>query len=148
MNQNQKQKKENVLNSNKIRINNYGSKLSNFILTEKKENNTFVAKYIKLGTQILSSGERAYLNIITRLSLLLNHNKFKRDLQKGLSKNVLLLIDEIDLYMHPEWQRRIINELVNFINKYFNDNRLQIIFFRPIHQLRYQIYQNQIFCFF
>ncbi len=136
-----------MLNSNKIRINNYGSKLSNFILTEK-ENNTFVAKYIKLGTQILSSGERAYLNIITRLSLLLNHNKFKRDLQKGLSKNVLLLIDEIDLYMHPEWQRRIINELVNFINKYFNDNRLQIIFFRPIHQLRYQIYQNQIFCFF
>lgn len=45
-----------------------------------------------------------------------------------LRENILLLIDEIDLYLHPAWQQKIITTLINELNECFPDNVFQIVF--------------------
>ena len=44
-----------------------------------------------------------------------------------LQENILLLIDEVDLYLHPEWQRQILNDLLNAIKEAFPKNFVQVI---------------------
>lgn len=43
------------------------------------------------------------------------------------NESILLLIDEIDLYLHPEWQRQILNDLLTAIQEEFPRNYFQII---------------------
>ena len=43
------------------------------------------------------------------------------------NESVLLLIDEIDLYLHPEWQRQILNDFLTAIQEYFPHSYFQII---------------------
>lgn len=68
----------------------------------------------------LSSGETSLLNIFSRLY----SSKCKKE-----SKNevALFLLDEIDVTLHPEWQRNIINELLKFIKYTFKDKYIQVI---------------------
>ncbi|MCL0229065.1 AAA family ATPase, partial [Klebsiella pneumoniae] len=40
---------------------------------------------------------------------------------------ILLLLDEIDLYLHPEWQRTILSTLLNLIKSINNNVKVQII---------------------
>ena len=72
----------------------------------------------------MSSGERALMNFMSRVLFASLIDKFMPESQFKLQDNVLLLIDEIDLYLHPEWQRRIIFELIdgndNFKIKFIN----------------------------
>lgn len=42
-------------------------------------------------------------------------------------ESILLIIDEIDLYLHPEWQRIIVSELLNIVKDQFPNNYFQII---------------------
>ena len=44
------------------------------------------------------------------------------------SNNYLLLIDEIDLYLHPEWQQEFISVLLNELEKQFPDKKIQLVF--------------------
>lgn len=48
---------------------------------------------------------------------------------KGIqwNTNILLLIDEIDLYLHPEWQRRIVRDLLSLLRRQFKGHYFQII---------------------
>ena len=48
---------------------------------------------------------------------------------KGIqwNTNILLLIDEIDLYLHPEWQRRIVRDLLSLLRRQFKGYYFQII---------------------
>ena len=55
----------------------------------------------------LSSGELALLNLLGRLNSITNQ----------LKDNVLLLIDEVDLGMHPEWQRKWVKDVLPIIGK-------------------------------
>ncbi|MFN8672174.1 MAG: AAA family ATPase [Candidatus Sericytochromatia bacterium] len=56
----------------------------------------------------LSSGENMYLVFFSRIFELFNS-------EKSLNNNILLLIDECELALHPEWQRKFIYNLINFI---------------------------------
>lgn len=58
---------------------------------------------------ILSSGEKAYAQMYSRL-----YNTLKEVSKKDLSE-VLVLIDEGELYLHPEWQRDFIARLLDFL---------------------------------
>ncbi|HFI0130846.1 TPA: AAA family ATPase [Streptococcus suis] len=66
----------------------------------------------------LSSGELALLNLFGRLD----------SIKKGLkATNILLLLDEVDLGLHPEWQRRWISVALPIIREIFKGKHIQII---------------------
>lgn len=58
----------------------------------------------------LSSGEKSLLTMYARL-----YEVFTSELD---SEHILLMIDEGELYMHPQWQRRFIKELIDFTTTY------------------------------
>ena len=55
----------------------------------------------------LSSGELALINLFGRLNSIKNK----------VRKNVVLLLDEVDLGLHPEWQRKWVNNVLPIIGK-------------------------------
>ena len=68
----------------------------------------------------LSSGEKSLLNIFSRL--------YSSNCRKESKNEVaVFLLDEIDVTLHPEWQRTIINELIKFIGYAFKDKYVQVI---------------------
>ena len=75
----------------------------------------------------LSSGEETFLYQFSRFYNL--KNSFKNDPYKNLitggnviAKNIILLIDEGEVTLHPEWQKKYINYLVEFLKKNFSQN--------------------------
>ena len=88
---------------------------------------SFLIKYLKVFDLEMSSGERALMNFMSRVLFASLIDKFMPESQFKLQDNVLLLIDEIDLYLHPEWQRRIIFELIDAVNNQFPYKTFQII---------------------
>ena len=70
-----------------------------------------------------SSGE------ILKMRLLFEIYKFAKNVKKDKdNKNVLILIDEWDLYLHPELQRKGISEIISAIELLFQDYNVQLIF--------------------
>lgn len=102
-------------------------------LTGKLKTTSSVHRVIKLLLQLrsegvdfsfrfsgISEGQRTLLTFYSRL-----HMQARRHKHKG---NTLLLIDEHEHGLHPEWQRRYLQELINFLgNKQFADERYQIV---------------------
>ena len=66
----------------------------------------------------LSSGETSLLNIFSRLYSVKS---------KITNNTIVMLLDEIDVTLHPEWQRTIINELLKFLKYTFKDKYIQVI---------------------
>lgn len=66
----------------------------------------------------ISSGEKAFLSLFSRF-----HSIIRRVRQK----NVLICIDEGDLYFHPKWQKEFLSYLINVLPEIFGDRKLQII---------------------
>lgn len=85
----------------------------------------------------LSSGEASLLNIFARLNSVLktrylpdgNKEQYlpEEDMDDRTEENVVLLLDEIEVSLHPEWQRNIINELLKFIQYAFTGSNVQVI---------------------
>lgn len=75
--------------------------------------------FLALKWPSLSAGEESLIAYFSRLFSVLNDIK---------SNNVLMLIDEGDLYFHPEWQRDYIYFLMQFLNsRLFIEKSIQII---------------------
>ncbi|MFH7018623.1 AAA family ATPase [Flavobacterium sp. FlaQc-47] len=68
----------------------------------------------------LSSGMRAYLNLFSQLYSV-------SEKIKGNSKSLLICIDEGDLYLHPEWQKNFLNDLIWFNSMVFESTKVQMI---------------------
>lgn len=83
--------------------------------------NSFVLGNISIGMPELSSGERAMQNICAWLTVASNSTVI------GGNQNILLLLDEIDLYMHPEWQRKFLYFLSEELKSQFPDYHIQIV---------------------
>lgn len=64
----------------------------------------------------MSSGELAYFNMYAQLKTI-----------KTPLSDILLLLDEVDLYMHPRWQQEYINRLVHIVKEIFPNKNIQII---------------------
>lgn len=75
-----------------------------------------------------SAGERAFLNLFTWLSFLPYIQNFSNSARNGTNNNILLLIDELDLYCHPEWQRRIIYEIIETLELLYKGKSIHLIF--------------------
>ncbi|MBQ6944583.1 MAG: AAA family ATPase [Ruminococcus sp.] len=74
----------------------------------------------------LSSGEMALLNILSSIyksiSKRINPYKIKNE-----SKNFIIMIDEADMLLHPEWQRKIIKALVDFLKQFSDRFTIQLL---------------------
>lgn len=93
-----------------------------------KDNNNnlklFPAKYFKILNFNFSSGERALLNFfawINSINLITDDATFK------INENYILIIDEIDLYAHPLWQRQLLSLLLEQLNNEYKDKHIQLI---------------------
>lgn len=78
-----------------------------------------VSSRFKYGWDSLSSGEFAKLNLFNQLYDSIEH---------GNSKNIIILLDECDLYLHPEWQRIIFSEILDLIKTHKRSKNVQVIF--------------------
>jgi hypothetical protein len=71
-----------------------------------------------------SSGEWAMLVLYSRVWEELNRRKNDVD---DIFNNFVLLLDEPEINMHPNWKRRFLNDFVNFLTSEFSENKFQII---------------------
>lgn len=82
---------------------------------------SFLLRYFSFELDKTASGEDALLKLYSRIYWVFCSQEQR--------KNLILLIDEIDLYIHPKWQRILINKLVNDIGMIVGkDTKIQIIF--------------------
>ena len=77
-------------------------------------------EFIKIEEEGLSDGERIKLQYFSTLHGVLN-GEFKD------KKYVTLLFDEVETYLHPEWSRRFLYELIEELGKY-EDKKFKLIF--------------------
>lgn len=76
----------------------------------------------------LSSGEISLLSLFSRLYNLIdkNDNKIKDGGYANLSDNIILMLDEAETYLHPEWQRLYINSIIKAVNDIFKNKYIHI----------------------
>lgn len=67
---------------------------------------------------VLSTGENAFLNILSKYHSIKTHLT---------NKSVLIFIDEADLYLHPRWQQRYISLIIEYLTVLLKDKKLQLI---------------------
>lgn len=89
---------------------------------------SFVLKYIHIDNLNMSSGERAYLNLFSWINLTTFFNQIMQVRIEPLKENILLVIDEIEIYSHPEWQRKFIKNLLEELTYQFPNNKIQLVF--------------------
>lgn len=67
-----------------------------------------------------STGEQAILTTFSRIYNIIIKDKLKYE-------KIILLLDEPDIYMHPEWQRKFLSMFIEFIQTTFEGKKFQII---------------------
>ncbi|MBK6839265.1 MAG: ATP-binding protein [Bacteroidetes bacterium] len=72
----------------------------------------------------LSSGEQSMFTFISRFYHLKHHQIQHEDLKK----NMVILIDEWDIYFHPAWQKKFFQITIDYLSKLLKDHNLQFIF--------------------
>lgn len=72
----------------------------------------------------LSSGEVAYLTLFSRVYAIKSYLKvkFQNPHSRIPYKDYLFVIDEVDMCLHPEWQREYIHKLIDFLSRFFQDD--------------------------
>ena len=109
-----------------------------FIFDCSKRKHSFALKYLQFKTLGMSAGERSlqsfysWLNEIPMLveKMDLRVAVVRKEPQESdykLKDSILLLLDEPDLYMHPQWQKNLINDLINGLNCQYKDKTIQVI---------------------
>ena len=84
-----------------------------------------IAKVIPISEEGLSAGEKVKLEYFSSIYGVLN-GEFK-DKEFKDKKYVTLLFDEVETYLHPEWSRRFLYELIEELEKY-EDKKFKLIF--------------------
>ncbi|WP_256658557.1 AAA family ATPase [Klebsiella variicola] len=80
-----------------------------------------IAKNIPYGWEGFSTGEFAKLNLFSELYYFINNPK------RNSYESYFIFMDEVDLYLHPDWQRNFLSDLLIFISKNFPIERTQIL---------------------
>ncbi len=72
----------------------------------------------------LSDGEENFLSFFATL----NEKKLLKYTDTVITKNIVLLIDEGELTLHPEWQKKYIKYIVDFFKNNFSNHTVHLIF--------------------
>ncbi|MDX7883192.1 AAA family ATPase [Acinetobacter baumannii] len=73
------------------------------------------------GWRGFSTGEFAKLNILSELYYFINDEK------RTDGENYIIVMDEVDLYLHPDWQREFLNDTLAFLKNEYPSNKVQLI---------------------
>ena len=87
---------------------------------------SFIYKYLDIRFE-KSEGELARIKHESYLYYLANRSRFFNDSSLNINDNLVIMLDEIDVHLHPEWQRTLIKRLISIIEKLFIDKNVQII---------------------
>lgn len=68
--------------------------------------------YLNFAWRDMSTGQKAVLNIYSRLYSLSDNELYKVGANLLLDQDIILLIDEGELYLHPTWQKEILSQLL------------------------------------
>lgn len=93
-----------------------------------RKEHSFVLKHLIISLPQLSSGEQALQNIFSWLRLPPSFKEILGEDSVPIQDNILLLLDEVDLYMHPEWQRNFLHYLSKQLEDEYKGKHIQIIF--------------------
>lgn len=102
---------------------------SNSIILETDNNELSISKFIEVYDKAYSlipladfdwldrsSGEKAQLSMFSRFfSIVKNKKNSSKD-------NIIVLIDEGELYYHPQWQKEFIKSLIDLLEKIYGEN--------------------------
>lgn len=79
-------------------------------LNEKDDELNYLNNSITLSVEPLSSGEEAFINLFASLYYGLKRKRYSK------KHKAIILLDEPDNFMHPEWSRILISELIGFLS--------------------------------
>jgi predicted ATP-dependent endonuclease of OLD family len=79
------------------------------------DEDTTVRTFIEFNWRSISSGEKAILDLFSRLHTALEYLKSK---PTGGNETVYMLLDEGESGFHPEWQRIYISMLIDYLSRY------------------------------
>ncbi|MCW3789656.1 AAA family ATPase [Plebeiibacterium sediminum] len=94
----------------------YNQARSYYLIDFNSENKRILKEYLSIFNQNqiielswggISSGHKAFLNVFSQFNSVIKKINNK--------PNVLILIDEGDLYMHPVWQQEFLNRILNYL---------------------------------
>lgn len=88
---------------------------------------SFVMRYLEIGNLAMSSGERAFLNIMSWLNYIADHDKITSNKSSYIKNNIFLCIDEIDALCHPEWQRDIVGNVIDALCDEYPGYNIQLV---------------------
>jgi len=97
------------------------------VLSGKRKLGSFVLRYLSVRNLYLSSGERAFQNIMSWLSFVADLKENSSTSQLVPKKSLLVCMDEVDNMCHPAWQRDIVSNLINEIEKEYKGYSVQLI---------------------
>ncbi len=112
----------------KVKIDNKTDRNENEGLFEKLKLDDYAAFVEATGQDILSfdwplsSGQKSVLDLFSRLY----YAKQRIESQNGRPKYIYLFLDEAETSFHPEWQRKFLKVLVEFVSELFEGYQVQI----------------------
>lgn len=94
--------------------------LIDLMIDKYNDTNTIYGRMFNIIPQPMSSGELAMINIFAATY---------SALKKKTSGNILLILDEIDAFLHPKWQQDIVTHITRWINEsdYFDNKKIQLV---------------------
>lgn len=102
-------------------------KINEEISQGKRQYGSFLLRYLNIDNLLFSSGERVFQNVMSWIYFLGCFNKYIVKSGHHTRKDLLICLDEIDLSLHPAWQRDFVDYLVTYINNCYRENNVQII---------------------
>lgn len=103
------------------------SKNENIIrkLIELSEESSLKINLLSFTWRDMSTGETMLLRFFSNLYYISNVLKKNKQVK---FKRLLFLFDELETFYHPQWQRKIVKSMLNFINENFSGFESQIVF--------------------
>ncbi|WP_059106081.1 AAA family ATPase [Shouchella shacheensis] len=108
---------EGVFSSDRIRIKVHGTEIQEvtdflkYLQSAKSASNNSVVWSFEIDIEPFSSGEEAFLTLFSSLHYAIT------SVSNAENKTCIILLDEPDSFMHPEWSRIIISRIIDYLGR-------------------------------
>lgn len=97
----------------------------------KRENEcqygSFLLRYLRFDNLKFSSGERVFQNLMSWIYFLSRLDEYTLKKETHTKNNLLICMDEVDISLHPSWQRDFVGIMMNLINRCYTGKKVQIV---------------------
>lgn len=87
------------------------------------QNSFLFNQYMEFSWTGLSSGQQALFNLLARFYSISDFRL--RQTNTELKRNIIILIDEGELYFHPQWQKQLLNLILEFLPRVLSSSSFQ-----------------------